>query len=202
MILSETKNIYTSTNKKGRKSKQDKDNDKLEYTKYMEYIDKIKTQSVLHIYTISIPPWISLLNCIKNTFKTISLEIDSGGIKLIGWKWNDSGTKDSMDAIRVFGFLNFNPETYIIKNDSSYYYFAHIYECSVDKIYINLDTSVLQTITQYLTNESTLYLFIYKTDYNDVHEASAINVHINNIFTYTEFKIQGIQVETKEDINV
>ena len=193
MILAETKNIYTSTNKKGRKSKQDKDNGKLEHSKYMTYIDEIKTQSVFHISTISIPHWISLLNCIKNTFKTISLEIDSGGIKLIGWNWNDSG---------VFGFLNFDFETYIIKYDSSSYYFAHIYECSVDKIYINLDTSVLQTITQYLTNESTLYLFIYKTNYNDVHEASSINVHINNTTTYTEFKIQGIQVETKEDINV
>jgi len=191
MILAETKNIYTSTNKKGRKSKQDKDNDKLEHSKYMTYIDEIKTQSVFYISTVSILPWLSLLNCIKNTFKTISLEIDSGGIKLIGWKWNDSGTKDSMDAIRVFGFLN-NPETYIIKYDSSSYYFAHIYECSVDKIHINLDTTVLHTISQYLTNESTLYLFIYKTDYNDVHEASAINVHINNTTTYTEFKIQGI----------
>jgi len=57
---------------------------------------------------------------------------------------------------------------------------------------------VLHNISQYLTNESTLYLFIYKTDYNDNHEASAINVHINNTTTYTEFKIQGIQ----EDINV
>jgi hypothetical protein len=195
MILAETKNIYTSTSKKGRKSKQDKEKDKLEHSKYMTYIDEIKTQSVFHISTISIPPWLSLLNCIKNTFKTISLEIDSGGIKLIGWKWNDYGTKDSMDAIRVFGFLNFDPETYIIKYDSSSYYFAHIYECSVNKIHINLDTTVLHNISQYLTNETTLYLFIYKTDYNDNHEAIAINVHINNDTTYTEFKIPCIQEE-------
>jgi hypothetical protein len=98
-----------------------------------------------------------------------------------------------MDAIRVFGFLNFNPETYIIKNVS--YYFAHIYECSVDKIHINLDTTVLHTLTHHLTNESTLYLFICKKDYNDNHEASAINVHINNDTTYTEFKIPCVQEE-------
>jgi hypothetical protein len=202
------KNIIGLSNKRGKRSKKDKeiqDNERKNYR--IVTLNEKKDSSIFYLTTISIVPWISLINCIKTTFKSIRLEIDNNGIKLNQYEFHDfeSSTKENITAVGVFSILyGFNLDKYIIKNTTlETLFFAVDYCCNSDKIFINIDTSELNLLTDYLTINSTLYIYIFKSDYNpETYEASSITFHISNSsnddakINYTELILSSI-INTK-----
>lgn len=172
MINIEKKILFQST-KNGKNSKEDDVNYTLENELYQKFIKDKRANSVFEMATVCVNPFKNLLKTIKDSFEYIILLISSDGIRI-----NTNSLKPSNDILGLLyftGICGFGDDLPIIKCDR-----CEKYECSVDtNIFAYLKTSDLDIVIKHITNESAVYLFVNKTEYNtENHEASSIEFHI------------------------
>jgi hypothetical protein len=175
-----TKKILFETQKKpGRKSIEQQSIDanviKLEIDIYNKYLDDKHKASVFYLATVQTNPFKNLFTFLSDAFEHVVLEITPKCISLVNWRYKSKLNK-KYDII--FSLLCFQ-ETHnmmLIYSDR-----CEIYECCVDKIMLNLNSSELSIISKYITNESVVRLFIDKTNYNtENNEALSIEFNITD----------------------
>ena len=174
MINIEKKILFQST-KNGKNSKEDDVNYTLEHELYIKFIKDKGANSVFELATICVYPFKNLLKTLKDSFDYIILLISSDGIRI---DTNSSKLPNNILGLSYFtGICGFGDNLPIIKCNR-----CEKYECSVDtNIAAYLKTSDLDIVIKNITIESTVYLFVNKTEYNTENndaEASSIEFHI------------------------
>ena len=174
MISIDKKILFTASKKTGKNSKEDDVNYTLENELYKKFIEDKQTNSVFSLATVCINPFKNLLKLLMEAFEYITLEIRPDGIRLNSFKY--FGKRKAHDIIGLMYFIGcgFGDNVPLIKDNR-----CELYECKVDSIIVSLKTSDLDVVIEHITNDSAVYMFINKTNYNtESNEASSIEFHI------------------------
>lgn len=170
--------IFEAEIKPGRKNKnQTKENSikcKLEYDLYINYLKKKQLSCIFYLLTIQTFHFNNLLNLLSQIFDNIVLEITSERISIINghYKYFKKMKQPFQTWFSLFSFKDY-PITLIESSK------CELYNCSSDKVIVNLNASELSILNNFITPCSLVRLFIDNSDYNaENKEASNIEFHI------------------------
>ena len=165
--------VLFKATKNGKNSTEEEVKYSLERETYNIFLDNKKNNNVFTLATVCVIPFKSLLMTLKYAFDYITLSISSDGIRIENTSANN---KNEIVGLSYFmGICGFGDNLPIIKWDR-----CEKYECCVNShIIVDLKTSDLDIVIKHITNESLVYLFINKNNYNsETGQASSIEFHI------------------------
>jgi hypothetical protein len=139
------------------------------------FIDDKEKNSVFTVTTVCTHCFKNLFKILKDAFINITLEINSKGISIYNLEWSKTSKVKKNEVCSLFyltGILG-GDNPLILSNK------CEKYVCNVDTIFINILTSDLEMINKHITNESVLYFFINKENYNsETNHASSIQFYV------------------------
>ncbi len=150
----------------------------LDYENFKIFIDDKEKNSVFSIATVCVNCFKNLFKILKDVYINVTLKINSDGIRLHSWEWSKTSKVKKNEISSLFfitGIIGIVGENIplILANK------CEKYECNVESIFIKLITSDLEMINKHITDESVLYLFINKENYNnETQHASSIQFYI------------------------
>jgi hypothetical protein len=150
-------------------------NNFLESEKFNLFIDNKEKNSVFTVTTVCTNCFKNLFKILKDVFITVTLKINSHGISIYKWEWSKTSKvkKNEISSLFYLTGIVSGDNPLILSNK------CEKYDCNVDTIFIKILTSDLEMINKHITDDSVLYFFINKENYNsETSEASSIQFYV------------------------
>ena len=150
----------------------------LDLNNFNLFIDDKEKNSVFTVATVCTNCFKNLFKILKDVFINVTLKINSDGISIYKCEWSKTSKVKKNEISSLFyltGIIGYTGEhnPLILSNK------CEKYVCNVDTIFIKILTSDLEIINKHITNDSVLYFFINKDNYNsETNQASSIQFYV------------------------